>query len=654
MPSPRQLRRRTVSRATIATLILSALTVLAATLLLTVLRSVQDAPLRVVIVLASAVFQLALAMIASRARPEHPLGMLLAAFALVLVTVAAVRAEAHPILAGNWMLLYLPPALILLLAPDGRAASRRWGLVGWMLGVVAAAFMAFAALEPYLELSELAVMAIAGPLLLLYFALLAACAAAPLARYRAASESDRSRLRWVLVAGLSLPVTLLLCWASYLVFGVPDLVVYGLGFIALVIPAGATIAIARPELFDVDRAMIATLAAIIVASAGLAILTVAGVVIGRPMTAWGAIPAAVVSGLVAVAAAVAFPFVRRMLGRLFSPERARTLAALRRFASHVDSGDARPESVREVLRESLRDPGLEVGYRRLTDRALVLLDGTPAPKQTLVIGTSPGLDGAETKPTPVDLPIHARGEEIGAILPSRFHPLRTSGAIAREAAPFFEAIRMRAELSAANAELEASRRRLLTAEYAERQRLERDLHDGAQQRLVALGMQLRVLQRTAALPEPIADGIDVAVAQLSTAVAEIRQLAHGMRPVALDDGLGPALARLERDGQGVVELDVRADDLPDAVATTAYYVVNEAVTNALRHAEASRIRVMVRRSGDMLRVTVADNGRGGARLDDAHGLRGLADRVQTLGGELTLESRPGAGTTLAASIPCAS
>ncbi|MGB4136828.1 MAG: histidine kinase, partial [Microbacterium sp.] len=190
--------------------------------------------------------------------------------------------------------------------------------------------------------------------------------------------------------------------------------------------------------------------------------------------------------------------------------------------------------------------------------------------------------------------------------------------------------------------------------YEERRRLERDLHDGAQQRLVALGMRLRVLQRATAPDDGVSDALDAAVAELGTAVAELRRLAHGVRPSALDDGLGAALAGLERLSPGIVELDVRAGELPDAVATTAYFVVSEAVANALRHSGASRVQVVVRHVDDVLRVRVADDGCGGASLRPAGGLTGLSDRVRALGGRLRVLSPSGDGTTVEATLPCAS
>ncbi|MFT4260506.1 sensor histidine kinase [Microbacterium sp.] len=217
-----------------------------------------------------------------------------------------------------------------------------------------------------------------------------------------------------------------------------------------------------------------------------------------------------------------------------------------------------------------------------------------------------------------------------------------------------DAVRSRAQLARANAEVEASRTRMLQAGYEAQRRLERDLHDGAQQRLVAVGMRLRVLQRTAEHDPSTATALDAAVAELSTAVAELRRIAHGVRPSALDDGLSAALGQLSRSEDPAIELDVRADGVPDDVAMTAYFVVSEAVANALRHSAADRVSVRVVADDGLLSIRVADDGRGGARIDATGGLTGLADRVAAQGGRLAVESAPGQGTRVEAVLPCAS
>ena len=189
----------------------------------------------------------------------------------------------------------------------------------------------------------------------------------------------------------------------------------------------------------------------------------------------------------------------------------------------------------------------------------------------------------------------------------------------------------------------------------ERGRLGRDLHDGAQQRLISLGMALRLAQRHLADGGTDVDGlIDQTVAELSTAVAELREIAHGLRPSSLDDGLQAALVALTRHVPIPVVLHVPPEPLPDPVATTTYYVVSEAIANVIKHAEASRIDVAIERRNGHVEVRVVDDGKGGAAVGAGSGLAGLCDRVNAVGGILALESERGAGTTVEAVVPCAS
>jgi signal transduction histidine kinase len=216
-------------------------------------------------------------------------------------------------------------------------------------------------------------------------------------------------------------------------------------------------------------------------------------------------------------------------------------------------------------------------------------------------------------------------------------------------------VRLRLEVTAALRDVEASRARLVQVGYEERRRLERDLHDGAQQRLVSLGMALRLAQRHL-------DGadmhrlIDEAVAELGTAVAELRQIAHGLRPSSLDDGLRAALAGLAQHLPIPVVLENDDDSLPDDVATTVYYVASEAIANAVKHAAATRIDVRIARCNGRVEVRIADDGCGGATVTAGSGLAGLTDRVSAVGGALALAlaSESGHGTTIEAAVPCAS
>ena len=205
------------------------------------------------------------------------------------------------------------------------------------------------------------------------------------------------------------------------------------------------------------------------------------------------------------------------------------------------------------------------------------------------------------------------------------------------------------------AELTASRARIVAAGDTARRRIERDLHDGAQQRLVSLALRLRTSARTA-----MRTGADAQAAQLHEVADELgsmlddlREIARGIHPAALaDGGLRPALKTLARRSAVPVRLDVHVGRrLPEPVEIAAYYAVAEALTNAAKHAQASVVNVEVEASDGDLRIQVHDNGRGGADLGGGTGLIGIKDRIEALNGRIALHSPPDAGTTLQITLP---
>jgi PAS domain S-box-containing protein len=205
------------------------------------------------------------------------------------------------------------------------------------------------------------------------------------------------------------------------------------------------------------------------------------------------------------------------------------------------------------------------------------------------------------------------------------------------------------DLKRHEAEVRRSRARLVTAADGARRRLERNLHDGAQQRLIALLLQLRGAQRGAVEP---AAAITTAVDELSAAVKELRDLAQGIHPSALSErGLAAALRIVAKRAPIPVELDVTHEPLDANIAAAAYYIVSEALTNVAKYAQATTAAVRVRDAGDRVVVVIEDDGRGGADPDEGSGLHGLADRVAALDGTLQLESRRGEGTRLRADLP---
>jgi signal transduction histidine kinase len=217
-----------------------------------------------------------------------------------------------------------------------------------------------------------------------------------------------------------------------------------------------------------------------------------------------------------------------------------------------------------------------------------------------------------------------------------------------------EVHRLNAELHAKLEELAASRARIVAAGDVERRRLERNLHDGAQQRLVALSLSLRlVLAKLDADPEAARAMLATAGDELALALEELRELARGLHPAVLSDhGLRAAVEMLAGRVPVPVEIaDIPAERLPEPVEAAAYYLIAEALTNVAKYARASKVRVQVRASDASVVVEVSDDGVGGADPAGGSGLRGLADRVEALGGSLEIASPPGAGTSLRAEIP---
>jgi signal transduction histidine kinase len=215
--------------------------------------------------------------------------------------------------------------------------------------------------------------------------------------------------------------------------------------------------------------------------------------------------------------------------------------------------------------------------------------------------------------------------------------------------------RLHAEAESRLAEVQASRERIVAASDAERRRLERNLHDGAQQRLVALSLQLRLLEGRVG-DDPSAQAlVATASSELAESLAELRELARGIHPAVLTDrGLEAAIEALAERAPLPVSLDkMPAERLPAPVEAAAYFVVAEALTNVTKYANASQAEVRIARNGGYAVVEVHDDGVGGADPATGTGLRGLSDRLAALDGRLEVHSPPGEGTTVRAEVPCA-
>jgi signal transduction histidine kinase len=308
-----------------------------------------------------------------------------------------------------------------------------------------------------------------------------------------------------------------------------------------------------------------------------------------------------------------------------------------------------PEADRSLglaLADALGDSSLKLVYWRPSAGHYVTYDGRPV--ELPEPGSGRAVTEVEREGIRVGAIIHdaALGDEPGLVR-----------AVAASAALALENERLGAELRARLDELQTSRSRLVEVSMFERRRLERDLHDGAQQRLVALSLQLGLARRRLQEGEQGAAGamLDAARDELARALEELRELARGIHPAVLTDrGLEPALEALAERAPLPVSLDqMPAERLPAPVEAAAYFVVAEALTNVVKYAEASTAAVRIRRNGSYAVVEVRDDGVGGADPAVGTGLRGLADRLAALDGRLEVHSPPGEGTTVRAEVPCA-
>jgi signal transduction histidine kinase len=302
--------------------------------------------------------------------------------------------------------------------------------------------------------------------------------------------------------------------------------------------------------------------------------------------------------------------------------------------------------LRDALARALHDPSLTLAYWLPEQRRYVDREG-----QSVEL---PGDDSAL-----VTTIVERDGRRVAALVHDaslRDDPELVE-AVCAAAGLALENERLQAELRAHLDELRASRVRIVEAADAERRRLERDLHDGTQQRLVSVSMALGLAEsKLASDPETARKVLDETRKTLATALQELRELSQGIHPGILTErGLGPALQEFVYSAPVPIELSVPLEErMPQPVEAAAYYVVAEALTNVAKYASASAVSVTVAQLNGRALVEVHDDGVGGADPSRGSGLRGLSDRVEALGGRLSVESPPGRGTHLKAEIPCAS
>jgi signal transduction histidine kinase len=544
--------------------------------------------------------------------------------------------------------------LILLLAPNGRLNGRGWRWAYAPVVLAGLAWLVAAALVwPYRgmrllpgaatpnELTAHVAEALTGVAILGSLIGLVAGLVSLVARLRGPDRNVAQQMKWYLFGATAAVVLNLV---GDLVVGNPSFWnVSGL----LAFEVAAAIAVQKHGLWDIDRLINRTLVYGILSGLAAAVYGLTVVSLGVLLAGVAHRQQVAVAGATLAAIALMTPArgsVQRLIDRRFDRRAYDAVAQVQEFTSRQGSEPTTPEELKFLLSTVLRDPDLDVAFRVGggavvdTGAAATVLPATTA--QLMI--TPPTILGEGhsyvVHRRPNDSERHLFNKVLGA------------------AANSLEHAHLQAELGVQLAAVEASRTRIVTAADDERRRVERDLHDGAQQRLVALAMQLRSEQRRLGADlDPEVDSVfDAAVTQLQAAVEDLRALAQGLVPASLaSEGLGPALGELVSRHSGAVRL-VRIPDHRHQLTTeaTAWFVACEGLTNAAKHAPAAEVTVDATCSTAELTVSITDAGPGGAALDAGSGLRGLCDRVLAIGGTLTIDSIPGQGTTLRAVLPC--
>lgn len=577
--------------------------------------------------------------------PSSPVGPALAwtsgSIALVIVNdVLAASAEtsdplplaafARHVWVGLWPGNLAGFLALLLVFPDGRPKGR-----GWLAVPVSFAAGAAAVASAMWDARQVGGVVVGGekrwqealllPGFLLVGGALLAAVMAVVMRYRVSTIRVRLQIRWLLVAGIVVNLLLIGGW-SLQALGVPVLVSFGpfLLAVTLFVPAAVGVAIVRHDLFDVDRLLGTGITWLLTLAVSATIFAVTVTLLGTTTGAQGVLGPAAGAFMTAIVLLPLYRTLTHSVGRVIDRDRFVAVERIDRFAAQVRAGKRVPEDIELELRAAQGDPQLRLALARPSG-GWSDLRGNPLP-------------------TPVGLAVRTGGDTIACLSLGWSTPRSTRrlAALAQAAWVPIEVSRLRLVLRETLTEVEASRARLTDATAAERRRLGRELHDGAQQRILATGMRLRSVQAHLSAHESAE--IDLAIAELETTVGELRRISHGIWPSRLDDGLGPALQYSLAASPIPIELRVEPIPPTDAARTfTAYLVVSEAIANALKHAHASHIKVRVATQHNKLQIVVCDNGIGGV---PGHGPHALRDRVAAVDGLMRVDSPLGEGTTV--------
>jgi signal transduction histidine kinase len=586
----------------------------------------------------------------------------------------------HAIWVFTWVqfpAIFSALTLTLFLFPDGRVASPRWramlalSTVATVLVTVATALApgpmfllpTVAWTNPFGMHGALSrpIQAVASWSQPVTAGLLAIGVVSLMARYKRSDVDERRQIKWLVYA-------LVLTVAIFVWFTVsegPGPIMEGIqgivfGLAVLAIPVGAGIGILRHRLYDIDRIISRTLVygGLMAFITGIYLLVVVGVgaLTGVRSNLGLSVSA---TAIAAVAFQPARIWLAHLANRLVWGDQSGPLQLMSRL-SHEMSG---AYEIDHVLSTTARviTTGVDAlngivwlrhGSQLVASAHWPVQDTSPTPHVPVDGDTLPTIDGFSHS-----YPVRHHDTLVGALTITMPAGERLTARQDKQLAQLAQTAGLVLENVRLVEELRASRSRILGAQDAERRRIERNLHDGAQQRLANLSLALGMLRaRIGPAPHPdLTEVLDRATAEAHEALTELRDLARGLHPALLTDGgLVPAVRSLiERSPIPALLSAPAMQRLPEAVESTAYYVVAELLANAVKHGMPARINIGIARHDGKLTVHVRDDGCGGARLTTGGGLQGLADRVAVLGGHLAVDSGPEMGTQVTAVIPCA-
>lgn len=598
--------------------------------------------------------------------PRNPIAWILLLGALL----PALQLASEQIVGGAWsyqteeaagpLLLLVWPLAVALVFPNGRLLSRRWR---WIAGAAILSFAFTIGLklfdpQPYPEPNDDLTNPLLGnavgefiletgvwiPFAIGVLVSIFAGALSVILRFRRSVGVERLQMKWLVWGASFTPLVLVYEIVLSSWFGGGGAVTFILLLAAqFAFVAAIGIAVVRYRLYAIERLVNRTLVymtlTLLLLSAYAAITIGLGVVVGGD-SAW-------IVALATLVVALAFRPLRSrvqdLVDRRYRRARYEGVRRIRAFEDEVRDGVRAAEEIGAVLAEALDDPLAELFFwiaetRVYADTTGDRLDELPYDERAR---REIQRDDTPTAVLLYDPTLLERRDLLEGVL---------------EAATLsIEMARLRVEVRLQLAEVQASRARIVEAGYEERRRLERDLHDGAQQRLVSLGVQVRRLQLS--LPGEariLSPALDQIVAEVGAAITDLRQIAAGVRPARLDEGLAAALRDLARTSSVRVDVEASGERAPASVEAAAYFVVCEALTNAVKHGSPSRVAVRAVSDDGTLYVTVADDGVGGAVVRRGSGLAGLRDRVAAHGGTLEIASPRGSGTRVEVAIPCGS